>query len=422
MSFEQSVIGSLILDNGVVETIRGIVAPSDFHNSDLSEALRAIYNLHEKQKPIDVFTLADELDNQKYQTNLDLTSIAEIQDRVPSAANVTFYAERVKDDSRRRAVYRISEAAKEADTGAEAVDEALKALVSVNSDQKKSQAHINDALSRVIEETEAMFEAQNNGIDIKQKTGLIDLDEIIGGFESGRLYVLGARPAMGKSALALNCALNAAKNNIPTMVFSLEMPDTEVTYRMVCAASGLNTRAQSNMQESDWPLITAGFSVLKDKPLIIDDSAGYTVSYLKNSIRTHAAKHDKGFYVIDYLQLIKVNGDNRVQGIGEITRELKILAKEIERPILLLSQLNRSLENRPDKRPLMSDLRESGEIEQDSDVIMFLYRDEIYNEDSDQKGIAEILVRKNRAGETGVVRVKSELQHARFSNLSFNRG
>lgn len=420
MRFEQSVIGSLILDNNAVQTVRGIVSPSDFHNSDLSEALRAIYNLADAEKPIDVFTLMDELANPKYQTRLELGDLSDIQDSVPSAANVEFYSGRVKDESKRRAVYRISEAAKGAQSGAEAVDEALKQLMSVNSEQKNNQVHINDSLVSVIEETEARFNAQQSGQDLGIRTGLVDLDEQIDGFAGGRLYILGARPAMGKSALALNCALNAIKKDIPTMVFSLEMPDPEVTYRMICAASGLNTRAQNNMQETDWPTLTAGFSVLKDKPLIIDDSAGYTVAYLKNAIRTHSAKHDQSFYVIDYLQLIKINGDNRVQGIGEITRELKLLAKEINKPILLLSQLSRALEQRPDKRPLMSDLRESGEVEADADVIIFIYRDEVYNENSEQKGVAELIVRKNRAGDTGTVRVKSELHCARFSDLSFS--
>ena len=416
MSYEKSVIGSLMLDPNVIETIKGIVSPGDFGNQHLGEALRAIYELSEKGDPVDVLSVGDELGNQKYNTNINVSDLIDLQDDTPSAANVEYYAEQVRDGAKRRAVQSVARCANEADTGAEAVDEALKALLSINTEQKKNQIDINDSLIEVIQKVESIF---NGGVEY-QSTGLKDLDEQIGGFEGGRLYVLGARPAMGKSALALNMALEAIKNNIPTQVYSLEMPHDEVTYRMICAASGLNTRAKKDMQESDWPLITAGFSVIKDKPLKIDDSAGYTVSYLKNAIRTHASKHDKSFYVVDYLQLMRIDGDNRVQGIGAITRELKILAKETNRPILLLSQLNRSLESRPDKRPMTSDLRESGEIEQDADVIMFIYRDEVYNENSDQKGIAEIIVRKNREGEAGTVRVKSELQFARFSDLTYS--
>lgn len=417
MNYEQNVIGSLLLDGGIIETVRGIVSPADFHNSDLSECLRAVYNLSGESKPVDVFTLHDELQNKRYQSMINLEALAHMQDSTPSAANVEYYAERVRDDAKRRAVYRVSEAAKDAGTGAEAVDEALSALLSLNSEQKKNQIDINESLVSVIEKMESINSGEG---ELYQSTGLTDLDAMIGGFEGGRLYVLGARPAMGKSALALNMALTAIKKNIPTQVYSLEMPHDEVTYRMICAASGLNTRAKKNMEESDWPLLTGGFTVIKDKPLKIDDSAGYTVSYLKNAIRTHASKYDDSFYVIDYLQLMRIEGENRVQGVGAITRELKILAKEVDRPILILSQLNRGLESRPDKRPLNSDLRESGEIEQDADVIMFIYRDEVYDENSEQKGIAEIIVRKNRDGEIGTVRVKSELQYARFSDLAYN--
>lgn len=418
MNFEQSVIGGLLRNNLAIEGVKSIVSPDDFASAQLGQVLKAIYGLSEKGSPCDVLTVADELANPKYICTIGLSELADIEELTPSAANVESYAEGVRDNAKRRLVQRVSECANDAETGAEAVEEALKQLTSINSDQKNSQKHINDALMEVVARTEQIF---NGDIDYI-KTGLIDLDNQINGMSGGKLYVLGARPAMGKSALALNLVLNAIKENIATMVFSLEMPSDEVTYRLVCAAANLNTRAQNNMQEEDWPKLTAGFTILKDKPLIIDDSAGYTLSYLKNAIRTHASKHDQSFYVIDYLQLIRIKGENRVQGVGEITRELKILAKDIDRPILLLSQLSRAIEQRPDKHPVMADLRESGEIEQDADVIIFIYRDEVYNDKSEFKGIAELLVRKNRQGETGIVRVKSELQYARFSNLSTGGG
>jgi len=417
MNYEQGIIGSLLINPLAIEGLKPIVSPSDFGNDQLGEVLRAIYELSDSGKPVDTLSLGDELSNDKYLTTLTLNDLLAIEENTASAANVEYYAERVRDNAKRRAVQRVSECANDAESGAEAVDEALKRLLAINTEQKKNQKHVNDALNEVIKRTEEIFNGNINYI----KTGLIDLDQQINGFSGGRLYLLGARPAMGKSALALNFALDAIKNNIPTMIFSLEMPSDEVTYRMICAAANLNTRAQNNMQDEDWAKITAGFNILKDKPLIIDDSAGYSLSYLKNAIRTHASKHDQSFYVVDYLQLIRVKGDNRVQGIGEISRELKLLSKDIDRPILLLSQLNRSLEQRPDKRPTMADLRESGELEQDADVIMFIYRDEVYNEDTEAKGIAEILVRKNRQGETGKVLVKSQLEYAKFSDLSLNR-
>tara|TARA_R110000772_G_scaffold43692_2_gene100674 strand:- start:6315 stop:7565 length:1251 start_codon:yes stop_codon:yes gene_type:complete len=416
MKFERSVIGSLLINRSAIETVRGIVQPSDFFNVDYSEALRAIYNLADGDNPVDVFTVHDELQKDKYNCNMGLGDFGDLSDEVPSAANVEYYAERVLDDSKRRSVHRISEAANSAESGSDAVAEAVKQLMEISSGKRNTESHINQALSSCIEETESIF----NGDVEYVKTGLKDLDGMINGFTGGRLYVLGARPAMGKTALALNFALDAIKKEIPVMFFSMEMTKEELVLRLICSAASMNTKAQNNMQDEDWAKITAGFSLLKDKPLIIDDGAGHDINYIKSSIRNHAAKNDKSLYILDYLQLMRVKGENRVQGIGEITRELKILAKEVGCPILLLSQLSRGLEQRPDKRPIMSDLRESGEIEQDADVIMFIYRDEVYFENSEFKGVAEILVRKHRQGDIGTVRVSSQLQYARFKDLSFN--
>tara|TARA_R110002110_G_scaffold415850_1_gene657989 strand:+ start:21454 stop:22704 length:1251 start_codon:yes stop_codon:yes gene_type:complete len=416
MKFERSVIGSLLINRSAIETVRGIVQPSDFFNVDYSEALRAIYNLADGDNPVDVFTVHDELQKDKYNCNMGLGDFGDLSDEVPSAANVEYYAERVLDDSKRRSVHRISESANSADSGSDAVAEAVKQLMEISSGKRNTESHINQALSSCIEETESIF----NGDVEYVKTGLKDLDEMINGFTGGRLYVLGARPAMGKTALALNFALDAIKKEIPVMFFSMEMTKEELVLRLICSAASMNTKAQNNMQDEDWAKITAGFSLLKDKPLIIDDGAGHDINYIKSSIRNHAAKNDKALYILDYLQLMRVKGENRVQGIGEITRELKILAKEVGCPILLLSQLSRGLEQRPDKRPIMSDLRESGEIEQDADVIMFIYRDEVYFENSEFKGVAEILVRKHRQGDIGTVRVSSQLQYARFKDLGFN--
>lgn len=417
MNLERSVIGAMLLDNLCIELVKTKIGPGDFQNKNLSSVFRCICDLLEKDEGCDPLTVFDALQNPKYMCSLSLDDLLLIEEETPSAANVEHYAERLRDHAKRRLVQSLSSIAETSESGAEAVDEAMKQLISINQEEKRTQKHINDALNEVIARTERIF---NNDGDEHIKTGLADLDAQIDGFADGGLYVLGARPSMGKTALALNFVNQAIFKDIPTMFFTMEMPSDEVTYRQICAAASLNTGAQKNMQEEDWPKITAGFNMLKDRPLIIDDGAGYTVDYLKNSIRTHAAKYDASFYVIDYLQLVRVKGENRVQGVGEITRELKLLAKSIKRPILLLSQLNRGLEQRPDKRPNMADLRESGEIEQDADVIIFIYRDEVYNESSQDKGIAELIIRKNRQGETGTVRVSSQLQYSRFANLSIS--
>lgn len=414
MNFETSVIGSLLLDNSAVETVRGIVQPECFRNHDLSEVYRCILDLSDKNAPCDVLTVADELFNDNYTASIGLEQLSDIQDSTASAANVEYYAEQVADAHLKDKVRRLSGIADNCESGSDAVEKAIAELTQIGGNEAKTSAHINDALTETIQELDDIF--NDNVAYIK--SGIDQLDEKIHGFADGGLYVIAGRPAMGKSVLALNVALKAARENIPTKVYSLEMPKREVSYRLICSVSNLNTRSKYDMQEEDWPKVTAAFSVIKDLPLEIDDGSGYTISYLKNSIRMHAKKHGAGLYVIDYLQLIKVKGENRVTGIGEITRELKGLAKEIDAPIVLLSQLSRSLEQRPDKRPLPSDLRESGEIEQDSDVIMMLYRDEVYNESSDQKGVAEIIVRKNRQGETGTAYASSRLQFSRFDNLA----
>lgn len=416
MKFERSVIGSLLINRSAIETVRGIVQPSDFSNVDYSEALRAIYNLADGDNPVDVFTVHDELQKDKYNCNMGLGDLGDLSDEVPSAANVEYYAQKVLDDSKRRLVSRIADNAKTAESGAQAVEDTLKAMLEASSGQKDTQKDINESLMGVMNHVEAIFNGEIKG----QSTGLKDLDGMLGGLFGGKLYIIGGRPGSGKTVLGINMVLQAIKDSTAAQVYTMEMPDKDITYRMICALSGLNTRAKFNMQDHDWALLTTGFTLLKDKPLIIDDKVGYGVSYLKNNIRAHAAKTDKSIYMIDYLQLMKVNGNDRQEGVAEISRELKILALEIDRPIILLVQLNRGLESRPDKRPVSSDIRESGSIEQDADVIIMAYRDEMYNENSEQKGIAELIVRKHRDGESGTVRVKSELQYSRFSDLSFN--
>ena len=418
MNFERMVIGSLITDNYAVQGVMRLVSPADFGNPDYAECLRCIFDMSEQGQPIDVFTLSDALSNPKYLCNLSLDDLISILDNTASAANVEHYAERIRDEKKRRTVQSIGNMANEAESGAQAVDDALKQLMELSKTDSKTQHHINDGLNAVI----AKMELISNGGLTYIPTGFIDLDAQLNGFTGGKLYVVGARPSMGKTALALNMMDAAEKSGCNALFFTMEMTQEEITDRMVCAAGSLNTKAKFDMQEDDWGKLTAGFNIMKDRNIMIDDGSGHNIQYMKNTIRTHAAKNENPIYFIDYLQLMRINGESRVQGIGEITREFKSLSKEVNAPIVLLSQLSRALEQRPDKRPVMADLRESGEIEQDADVIMFIYRDEVYNENSEAKGITEILVRKNRQGETGKVLLKTELQFARFNNLKYEGG
>ena len=422
---ESSVIGGMVLDNWSIANVRQIIQPADFSNQTLGQACKGIYALADKNHTIDELTLMTELQKEQYMgVNPDIVidSVAQC----PSAANVMSYAEHLKDSSLKRAVLSTIQSANEADTGTQALETAITQLTKLNTSTNDTMGHINDGLNELIKHLETPIPFI--------RTGLIDLDYQINGFAGGRLYVIGARPAMGKTALSANIALQALKEGAAVMFFSMEMPRHEISARLACSFSNINTNSMkaryneegqpvTNMTDEDWTKVTAAFAYLKDKPLLIDDGAGKSLSYLKNHIRTHASQHEKSIYIIDYLQLMNFDkADSHVLAVGEVSKQLKTLAREIDRPIILLSQLNRGLENRPDKRPIMSDLRESGSIEQDADVIMMLYRDEVYNEDSDAKGMAEILVRKNRQGETGKVLVKSELQYAKFSNLNLNRG
>lgn len=418
MNFERMVIGSLIIDNYAVQGVMRLVSTADFNNTDYAECLRCIFDMSEQDQPIDVFTLSDALGNPKYLCNLSLDDLVSIMDSTASAANVDHYAERVRDEKKRRTVQCIGSMANEAESGAQAVDDALKQLMELSKTDSKTQHHINDGLNAVI----AKMELISSGGLTYIPTGFVDLDAQLNGFTGGKLYVIGARPSMGKTALALNMMDAAEKSGCKALFFTMEMTQEEVTDRMLCASGSLNTKAKYDMQQEDWGKLTAGFNIMKDRNIIFDDGSGHNIQYMKNTIRTHAAKNENPIYFIDYLQLMRITGENRVQGIGEITRDLKSLSKEVDAPIVLLSQLSRALEQRPDKRPVMADLRESGEIEQDADVIMFIYRDEVYNENSDSKGIAEILIRKNRQGETGKVLLKTELQYARFKNLKYEGG
>jgi len=424
VDIEASVIGGMVLDNWSIANVRQIVTPDDFANETLGQACKAIYNLADSDQPSDELTLADELRKEQY-LNCNIDIVLSAVENCPSAANVLSYAERLKDISLKQSVLSAINSANEADTGAQALESVISELTKLNGSAKDTMGHINDGLNELIKHLETPLPFI--------RTGLIDLDHQINGFAGGRLYVIGARPAMGKTALSVNIALQAIKEDAAVMFFSMEMPRHEISARLACSYANINTNAMkarynedgqpvTNMGDEDWTKATAAFAYLKDKPLQIDDGAGKSLSYLKNHIRTHANQHKKSLYIIDYLQLMQFNkAENHVLAVGEVSKQLKTLAREIDRPIILLSQLNRGLEQRPDKRPIMSDLRESGSIEQDADVIMMLYRDEVYNEDSDSKGIAEILVRKNRQGETGKVLVKSQLEYAKFSDLSLNR-
>ena len=412
-NFEGLVIGSILLDNQCMATVEGIIQPEDFASANYAEAFRAIIKLTAGQSPVDVFTLDDELNTSKYKVKLGLGKISELQDVVPSAVHVEYYAQMVLDGSLKRKVRSLGAILELDDmTGQEAVEEAIKQLTSANQGAVKSLYTAEESINAFIRS----FEERAAGNFKYQKTGFPELDEMIDGFVDGRIYVLGGRPGSGKTALALNFVNQATRDNVPTIIFNMEMPHEEVMGRLISIAGSVNHKYPNNMGDCGNERIVAGAAAYKDATLRIDDSTGYKVGHIKNSVRTFHKDHGRCFVVIDYLQLMRYDGDNANTGIGLITRELKALAKELKIPILILAQVNRGCETRnPSKpQPQASDLRDSGGIESDADCIMMCYRDEVYNPDGDRKGLADILIRKNRQGAIGEVTLISRLQFSQF--------
>lgn len=418
-AMEEAVIGGLLLKPDALATIRTVVNASDFSHRAFSLAFNAMVRLNDLNKPVDVLTLSGELQKPEYVGGPDLVDLTQILENTPSAANLEHYAAELKQESLTRAI--VSAAGdiviQSKDTkGQDLLDLATGKIIGLATDRKQNTScHINDAIKKVIDSTEAMFNGVIKGIS----TGIKDLDFLLGGLYGKKLYVIAGRPGMGKTVAGVNLlAISASSAGVPVKIYTMEMGADELAKRMICTLGGIKSEAYRNMQDDDWQKLAAGTVLLKDRNIEIDDRGGISLSYLANSIREHWRRNGQSLYVIDYLQLMAIRGDNRVTGIGEITRGLKSLAKEIDCPIVILSQLNRGLENRPNKRPILSDIRESGEIEQDADVIIFLYRDEVYNEDSPEKGVGEFIVAKNRDGAQGIVRVSAQMQFFRFGNLS----
>jgi replicative DNA helicase len=417
-NFEQLVIGSILLDGQCIASIEAIISPDDFLNLDYSEVYRAMVQMNGDGSPIDVFTLSDILVGQKYNTKMGMEVLSDIQENIPSALHATYYAEGVLNLSLKRKVSGLVSIAQDEDlSGSEAVEEAMKQLTSIchsSGETMKSGNSVRDAFI-------LQLEARANGSVTHQTTGFPDIDEMIDGLVKGRLYVIGGRPGSGKTALALNFSLEALKNKVPTLIFNMEMPDTEVYERLTCAAGSVNLKNPKNMGDDEWNKVLAAIgNILTDSPLTIDDSTGYKIGHIKNSIRMHHQKHGDSFVIIDYLQLINHGAINDNVGYSQITRDLKSLAKELKIPIVLLAQVNRGCESRPDKRPVASDLRDSGGIESDADCILMCYRDVVYNPDTEFKDTAEIIIRKNRQGSSGTVYVKSRLEFYQFLPMSNN--
>ncbi|KTD62036.1 replicative DNA helicase [Legionella spiritensis] len=431
---EQSIIGGLMLDNQAWDKINAKLCDNDFYRTEHRILYRAIVELAKKNQPFDVVTLLDLL---KSANELDdaggETYLFELANNTPSVANITAYADIVREKSVQRQL--IGVAGEIADSAYNPGNRDVPELLDLAESKVFAIAEqtgvdggpesIKSILVKAVEKIDALY---HNGDAITGlATGLSDLDNMTSGLQQSDLVIVAGRPSMGKTTLVMNMAEHAAiKSGKPVLVFSMEMPSDSLAMRMMSSLGRIDQHRirTGKLDDDDWPRVTTAVHLLSEAPLFIDDSPGLSPAEMRARARRLAREHGQlGLIVVDYLQLMKVPGfkaDNRTAEISEISRSLKSLAKELNVPVVALSQLNRSLEQRHDRRPVMSDLRESGAIEQDADLICFIYRDEVYNEDSPDKGVAEIIIAKQRNGPIGKVRVAFLGKYTRFEDLAYN--
>ncbi|EHK0699989.1 replicative DNA helicase [Salmonella enterica] len=431
---EQAVLGGLMLDNQRWDDISDILTPHDFYTFQHREIWSAFASLSESSLPLDLITLADKLEEEGLLDKCGgFAYLAELSKNTPSAANIRAYAEIVRE----RAVVRdvVSAANQIAEAGytpqgrdsSDLLDMAESLIFGIAEKRQKADTGPQDIatiLDRTVARIETLFNQPHDGVT-GLDTGFIDLNKKTAGLQPSDLIIVAARPSMGKTTFAMNLVENAAMtSDKPALVFSLEMPSDQLMMRSLASLSRVDqTRIRTGqLDDDDWARISGAMGILlENKNIFIDDSSGLTPTELRS--RARRIYRDNGglsMIMVDYLQLMRVPElkENRTLEIAEISRSLKALAKELQVPVVALSQLNRSLEQRSDKRPVNSDLRESGAIEQDADLIMFLYRDEVYHENSDMKGIAEVIIGKQRNGPIGTVRLTFNGQYSRFDNYA----
>ncbi|WP_019217594.1 replicative DNA helicase [Legionella tunisiensis] len=431
---EQAIIGGLMLDNQVWDNVSSKLCEADFYRTEHRILYRAIAELAKKEHPFDVVTLLDTLkSNNELDDAGSETYLFELANNTPSVANVSAYADIVREKSVQRQL--IAVAGQIADSaynpGERDVSELLDFAetkvfaIAEQTGGDKGPESIKSILVKAVEKIDTLY--HNGDALTGLATGLSDLDEMTSGLQPSDLVIVAGRPSMGKTTLVMNMAEHAAiKSGRPVLVFSMEMPADSLAMRMMSSLGRIDQHRirTGKLDDDDWPRVTSAVHMLSEAPLFIDDTPALSPAEMRTRARRLAKEHGRlGLIVVDYLQLMKVPGfkaDNRTAEISEISRSLKSLAKELEVPVVALSQLNRSLEQRHDKRPVMSDLRESGAIEQDADLICFIYRDEVYNEDSPDKGVAEIIIAKQRNGPIGKVRVAFLGKYTRFEDLAFN--
>lgn len=428
---EQSVLGGMMLDNRAWERIADRVLENDFYRNEHRIIFKTLNTLAGRNQPFDVLTVTEALKDLGQLNEVGgEVYLFELASNTPSAANIAAYADIVAERSILRQLISISgEIATSAyspgtQDSAEILDHAERLIFNIA--ERKVRGQGPEKLSAILAHTAERIDELYHSDDIITglSTGFNDLDDMTSGFQPGDLVIVAGRPSMGKTSFAMNIVEQAAiKSTKPVLVFSLEMAGEQLAMRMISSLGRIDQHRvrTGKLTDDDWPRVTSAISMLSEAPMFIDDTPALGPAEMRARARRVAREHGQlGLIMVDYLQLMQVPGskENRTNEVSEISRSLKALAKELSVPVLALSQLNRGLEQRQDRRPVMSDLRESGSIEQDADVIAFIYRDEVYNPDTPEKGIAEIIISKQRNGPTGKVKLTFLGQYTRFENYS----
>ena len=425
---EQAVIGSMITDKDAVLDAVEVLKLNDFYRQYNKTIYEAILNLYGRAEPIDVITVKAELVSLgKFESIGGIEYLASLPDKVPTTANVEKYIKIVQEKSILRSLIKASNEI--IDLGYSETEEldsvmelAEKRIFEISQGKnQKGYSELKDILVDTFSEIEKRYNQKEPITGVS--TGFTDLDYKTAGLHNSDLILIAARPAMGKSAFALNIATNAAMHaKVPVAIFNLEMSKNQLVNRILCSEAMVDSNKvrTGKMEEDDWVKLATALGPLSEAPIYIDDTPGITITEIRARCRKLKLEKNIGLVVIDYLQLIQGSGkrnSNREQEISEISRSLKILAKELDIPVVALSQLSRAAEARTDHRPMLSDLRESGAIEQDADIVMFLYRDDYYNPDSEKKNIAEITLAKHRSGSTGTIELLWLGNYTKFVNI-----
>jgi replicative DNA helicase len=430
MDAEEAVLGAMLLSPGAIAAVSEILDETDFYRESHGRVYHAALALYAKGEPVDAITVVDELEERgELETIGGRARIHELAALVPAATNAAHYARIIRESATLRGLIRAGgEISRLGWDGVgeptELVDRAEQIVFDLSQQRVSGDfTHIEELLRESFERITALYES---GSDVTgTPCGFRDLDRLTSGFQAGNLVIVAARPSMGKSAFGLCIAANlAVRQGVPVAVFTLEMSKAEVTQRLMCSEAKVESQRlrTGRLAPEDWPRLTAACDKLAKAPVFVDDTGSVTMMEIRSKARRLKSKHPKlGLIMIDYLQLMTsgTTVENRVQEVSQISRNLKLLARDLDIPILAMSQLSRAVEQRHDKRPILSDLRESGSIEQDADLVAFLYRDDYYHsEESDQQGIAEVIVAKHRNGPTDTVKLAFQKRYTKFADLA----